>query len=77
MRTSGAASGEIMNVIIARAASGSLDTVVIARLDGHGLFRKPGTDVVGPRYADHNVGLLDAKLDAGVRSAAHWNGIAK
>jgi hypothetical protein len=35
LRTSSAASGEIINMIIARAASGSLETVVIATLDGH------------------------------------------
>jgi hypothetical protein len=35
LRTSGAASGEIKNMIIARAASGSLETLVIATLDGH------------------------------------------
>ena len=43
LRSSGAASGEIMNLIIARAASCSFEAANTATLDGHGLFRKPGS----------------------------------
>ena len=43
LRSSGAASGEIMNLIIARAASGAFEAVNTATLDGHGLFRNPGS----------------------------------
>src|SRR5438093_7705478 len=42
LRTSGADSGEIINWIIARAASGSFEFVDRPTLDVHGLFRKPG-----------------------------------
>ena len=47
LRSSGAASGEIMNRIIARAASCFVERVNTATLDAHGLFRKPGS---GPTY---------------------------
>src|SRR5262245_37065935 len=47
LRSKGAACGEIMNLIISRAASGSFDTVSNATLDGHGLLRDPGN---GPTY---------------------------
>src|SRR5262245_66615574 len=48
LRSSGAAFGEIINWIIARAASGSFDFVDRPTLDVHGLFRKPGN---GPTYS--------------------------
>src|SRR5580704_2841337 len=48
LRSRGAASGEIMNLIIARAASGSLEPVIRATLEGQGTFRKPGR---GPTYS--------------------------
>src|SRR6516165_8846005 len=48
LRSSGAASGEIMNWIMAREASGSLDTFSNATLDGQGSWRKPGS---GPTYS--------------------------
>jgi hypothetical protein len=43
LRSSGAASGEVMNLIIARAASGSFELATRATLDGHGTFREPGS----------------------------------
>ena len=43
LRRSGAASGETINLIIARAASCSFDTGSSATLFGQGLFRNPGT----------------------------------
>ena len=42
LRSSGAASGEIMNLIMARAASGSFEIFINATLDGHGLSMGPG-----------------------------------
>src|SRR5262252_2742523 len=48
LRSSGAASGEIMNWIMAREASGSLDTLSNATLDGQGSLRNPGS---GPTYS--------------------------
>src|SRR6516165_11515360 len=48
LRSSGAASGEIMNWIMAREASGSLDTFSNATLDGQGSLREPGS---GPTYS--------------------------
>src|SRR5262245_6543653 len=47
LRSSGAASGEAMNLIMARAASGCFDVVNNPTLEGHGLFREPGN---GPTY---------------------------
>src|ERR1700732_428479 len=48
LRSSGAASGDVMNLIIARAASGSFELATRATLDGHGTFRTPGS---GPTYS--------------------------
>jgi hypothetical protein len=42
LRKSGAASGETMNRIMARAASGSLETFSSATLEGQGLLSEPG-----------------------------------
>lgn len=41
-RNNGAASGETMNLIIARAASGSLEAVNKPTFDWQGLFKEPG-----------------------------------
>ena len=57
-----------MNAIIARAASGCLDEVSNATLDGHGVFRSQAAARHSPfRDADHDVGLLKADLEVAAR----------
>jgi hypothetical protein len=48
LRSSGAAAGDVMNLIIARAASDSFEPAINATLDGQGLFRNPGS---APTYS--------------------------
>ncbi len=69
LRSSGAASGEIMNLIISRAASCSFETVNTRDARRARLVQeaRQWPDILGSRYADHDVGLLNADLEVAAR----------
>src|SRR5215813_9539055 len=80
LRRSGAAVGEVINLIIACAASRSFETVSRPTLLGQGRFTYPGTgptkSVPGGR-AHHDVALLNAEFEvAASQEKGHWAGAA-